>query len=236
MYRIPLSFIMLTTTATAFGAETDGRLSWNTIEIGGLVSRHNLEGPAATGYSDIEGADTTGGGVYVRGRMGLGDWFHITADASMEQVDGDVTVARATLAPGVHLNLSNHITVYAELGAAMISVSGLDDYAERTADAVGDGGSDVGLIGLVGVRGQLWDVWEWHLAAGYLAFGSESYPAGQPEAESSGDGPMFELGAAYQVTDRWALAATWTGAWVEDAGFETDLATQQLRVGLRYGY
>lgn len=209
--------------------------AWHTIEVGGLVSSYSLEGPGVTGFEEEdEGARATGGGLYSRGHLGLARWAYLGMDVSAERVGSAVTVVRGQVTPGVQWQPGAGVALFAEAGVAVAWVDGLTGVSGRTPEAVGDGGADLGGVLAVGIRHQLTDRWQWHLRSGYQAYGQESYPATAGGGRSSGDGPTAEIGAALAITERWAAVASWSGIWVEDAGYRMDLDANQYRFGMRY--
>jgi opacity protein-like surface antigen len=220
--------------AVALGAADEP--GWTDLEIGAVISSYSLEGPAATGYTEIEEVErAAGGGLFVRGRFALGGWAHIAGDATAERIAGDVTVVRAHLAPGIHWHPGGGVALFAEAGVAFALVDGLEEYEDRRPAAEGDGGTDVGLHAVVGVRQRIAARLEWHALFGYQAYGEEDYPAAVGGG-ASGDGPVAAIGAALDVGERWAVTAGWTGIWVEDAGFAVDLDANQFRFGLRRSF
>ena len=204
--RFPLLTIPLFALAPSLGAAEEP--GWNNLEAGLIGSSVTLEGPAATGYDESNsGKRETGAGVFLRGRAAVGSWAHFTGDVSYEQIDGDVTMIRAHLAPGVHWHPGGGFALFAEAGVAATKVSGLADYANRQPSAVGDGGSDVGIHTALGVRQRVLERLEWHTLFGYQSYGGENYPATAGGGGASGDGPIAEIGAALDVGDSWALTA-----------------------------
>ena len=220
------------------GSETDA-INWRYLEVGVLGSFLNLEGPGVTGYNEKpEGADDWAAGGYLRTRYGMNEWFHLAVDMSAESVAGEVALLRTSLAPGAHWQVSRSFALFAEVGIHAVHVEGLRGYGERRDDLAEDtdGGSDVGVLAQAGFRHRPSNKFEWHMSVGYIGFGQEDYPDSAMTDSSPGDGPIYELGMAYDINQDWALAVTWQGTWVEDGGHKTDLATQSIRIGSRFNF
>ena len=228
--RLSLTLITCASTVgTALHAE-DSNLSWRSFEIGLLGASHNLEGPGVTGFGDDEGEDESSYGVFARYRTEFSDYLHLTADLSYESIDSDISLVRGYLAPGIHYDFNENASLYGEVGLSWAMTDGLEDYAERRVSNDRTGGSDIGVALMVGFRHRF-GANEWHIAGGYTAFGREDYPGGD---DSTGDGAVYELGYAYHINEDMAISATWVGNWIEDAGYDMDLATRGVRVGLRW--
>ena len=163
-----------------------------------------------SGLGDEEGEGETGFGLYAKARTDWGEYFHLSTEPLPEQIASDITLIRGSVAPQATLEYhASLVALYGEAGVTFAASSGLRDFGRQTAAADGSGG-DGGFIGVVGLRNRPLERFEWHIGGGsYMSFGETDYP--DDNGSSSGDGPIYELGASYDLSDRWAMAPDLAG-------------------------
>lgn len=199
----------------------------NEIAIRPYVGQLNLEGPAVTGPGDdIEGEDVDGFGIEIEYKRTLPkntfglvrmDWASWDSEFNMIHVSAGV-------GKPVTLRLADAYTIgtYLLLTAEFVSTDGLDTYEADPAYGglgTGEDGDDLGVGIETGLTVDTRAGWSGDLYAKYYNFGE-------------GDGPAFGLRIRKEINDRWSAHLSWDGTWVEEAGFNIDLAHQKIKFGV----
>jgi len=216
-----LRYVFSTTVALALATAPALATPWEGASVGAAFSGgwNNLEGPAITGTDDREGDDEAGFGFKLFGNYGLGDHFFARSSYDLTVYDGDLSLHEFAVGAGASLPLyeSGDLGFYAAI-IPSLEVAATDGTSKLAGpDGSGKDGSDVGgsFAGRADVE---WRRFGAHISAAYVTFGQ-------------GDGPAYTLGFRYALTDHWSARLDWEGKWVEDAGYNIDLAYQRYMLG-----
>ncbi|BBM87462.1 hypothetical protein [Candidatus Uabimicrobium amorphum] len=199
-------------------------ISYRYVELRSGFATINLEGPAVTGEDDVEGDDENGFSIEVEGYYDFWDFLYVGMSYDFSRYDTTFNVQHLRAFVGAYLSLFHtenfRLDIHGKVGVEYVRTRGLEAFE----DGVGNGedGDDWGVSVGFGLRASYHN-WEFYIDSEYLSFGD-------------GDGPGYGFGLVYHVSDHFSLIADWEGFWVEDAGFNIDLATQKYTFGFRYQF
>lgn len=190
------------------------------------LGQMNLEGPAVTGTGDAGGEDVDGYGIQVQALQPIRGNAFGTAALDWSVYDDEFQFFQTTLGLGYRQPVIERtdwgVSLYGVLGIEYARSEGLGEYrndAKFGGQGTGEDGDDIGGSVEGGANLTFARAWETALYAKYFNFGD-------------GDGPGFGARLNYTINEDWTAVSSWEGIWVEDAGFNIDIATQKFTLGL----